>query len=81
MSHTPHELHEEFPGRAARMSLLKASDPAYAALAERYHVVNRAIHRAEAGIEPVSDDHLTGMRRERLHLKDRIRARLGESAA
>ena len=81
LSHTPHELHEEFPGHAARMSLLKATDPAYAALAEQYHDLNRAIHRAETGIEPTSDDHLTAMRRERLSLKDRIRARLGEPAA
>jgi uncharacterized protein YdcH (DUF465 family) len=81
MSHTPHELHEEFPGHAARMTELKATDPAFAALADRYHDLNRAIHRAETDLEPTSDDHLTDMRRERLHLKDRIWARLRESAA
>ncbi len=81
MSHTPHELHEEFPGHAARMTELKATDQAYAALADRYHALNRAIHRAETDLEPTSDDHLTEMRRERLHLKDRIWARLREPAA
>ena len=81
MSHTPHELHAEFPGHAARMTELKATDQAYAALADRYHDLNRAIHRAETDLEPTSDDHLTKMRRERLHLKDRIRARLREPAA
>ena len=81
MTHTPHELHAEFPQEAARLSLLKATDPAFAALAARYHDLNRAIHRAETDVAPTSDDHLGGMRRERLHLKDRIAARLRDAAA
>jgi uncharacterized protein YdcH (DUF465 family) len=80
MSHTPHELHEEFPDHAARMSTLKATDPAFAALADRYHEINRAIHRAETDIEPTSDDHVEAMRRDRMRLKDQIWARLREPA-
>jgi uncharacterized protein YdcH (DUF465 family) len=80
MSHTPHELHEEFPAHAARLSELKSSDTAFATLADRYHEVNRAIHRAETDIEPVSDEHMETMRRERMQLKDRIWLRLREPA-
>lgn len=75
MSHTPHELHEEFPEFAERMRGLQGNAH-YAKLAESYHQVNRAIHRAETHIEPTDDAHLEGMRKERLKLKDEIFAML-----
>jgi uncharacterized protein YdcH (DUF465 family) len=80
MSHTPHELHEEFPAHTARLTELKTTDAAFAAMAERYHEVNRAIHRAETDIEPTSDSHMEELRRTRMQLKDRIWARLREPA-
>ena len=46
----------------------------FAALAERYHVVNRAIHRAESEVEPVSDEHAEELKRQRLALLDEIAA-------
>ena len=76
MSHTPHELAAEFPEHVAKMSALKQSDAHFARLAEAYHEVNRAIHRAEAQIEPVDDQTEQAMRRQRLHLKDEIYAML-----
>jgi uncharacterized protein YdcH (DUF465 family) len=39
-------------------------------LADAYHDVNRAIHRAETVIEPTDDAHLQNMRKERAYLKD-----------
>lgn len=80
MSHTPHELHEEFPSHTARLTALKTQDPEFAAMADRYHEVNRAIHRAETDVEPTSDDHLESLRRDRMKLKDAIWARLREPA-
>lgn len=80
MSHTPHELHEEFPSHTARLTALKTQDPDFAAMADRYHEVNRAIHRAETDVEPTSDDHLESLRRDRMRLKDAIWARLREPA-
>lgn len=80
MSHTPHELHEEFPQQAGQMAALKQSDAHFAKLSEDYHVVNRAIHRAETDVEPTSDDNMQKMRRERLALKDRIASYLREKA-
>ncbi|MEL6315697.1 MAG: DUF465 domain-containing protein [Pseudomonadota bacterium] len=55
MSHTPHELAEDFPEHAERMHDLKMSDPHFARLFDEYHTINRAIHRAETSVEPVED--------------------------
>ncbi|ACL55468.1 YdcH family protein [Methylobacterium nodulans] len=72
MSHVPHELTDEFPGQADRIRALKLADGRFAALVERYHAVNRAVHRMEARIEPVSEETEQGTRRERMRLKDEI---------
>lgn len=80
MSHTPHELHEEFPQQVEQMAALRQSDAHFAKLSDSYHTVNRAIHRAETDVEPTSDDHMQQMRRERLALKDQISAYLREKA-
>lgn len=76
MSHTPHELVEEFPDAVDRIHALKAQDAHFAKLADEYHEVNRRIHRAETDVEPVSDEHQTELRRRRLELKDEIYALL-----
>jgi uncharacterized protein YdcH (DUF465 family) len=74
MSHTPHELAEEFPDDAGAIHALKAEDAHFARLAEAYHEINRSIHRMEALIEPASDETMVEARRQRLHLKDEIAA-------
>jgi uncharacterized protein len=74
MTHTPHELAEDFPEHAARISELKQSDAHFARLVESYHEINRAVHRAETNVEPVSDAAETTMRKRRAALKDEIRA-------
>lgn len=74
MSHVPNELHDEFPEAQARIHTLKASDNHFARLADRYHELNRSIHRAEAEVEPTSDDILEDMKKQRLALKDEIAA-------
>lgn len=80
MSHTPHELPEEFPQHVELIASLRQSDTHFAKLSESYHVVNRAIHRAETDVEPTSDDNIQRMRRERLALKDDIAAYLRQRA-
>jgi len=79
MSHTPHELAEEFPEFAAKLHELKTGNPHFARLADEYHAVNRAIHRAETTVEPISDEAETELRRKRLALKDEIARMLRES--
>ncbi|MDU8926618.1 YdcH family protein [Alisedimentitalea sp. MJ-SS2] len=72
MSHTPHELNDDFPEHAEKIAALKASDAHFAKLSDEYHEINRAVHRAETDVEPTDDVHLTEMRKERAFLKDQI---------
>ena len=72
MSHTPHELSEEFPEFADKMSEMKQSDAHFSKLADEYHEVNRAIHRAETNVEPTDQFNEEDMRKKRAALKDEI---------
>jgi uncharacterized protein YdcH (DUF465 family) len=76
MKNTPHELHEEFPEYAEQIHALKVSDAHFAKLFEEYHEVNRAVHRAETDVEPVSDEHMVELRKQRMTLKDELFALL-----
>ena len=80
MSHTPHELAEDFPGQADLIHDLKMTDGEFRFLAERYHEINRTIHRAETNIEPTDQFHEGDMRKERMRLKDQIAAKLSAAA-
>ena len=71
-AHTPHELQDEFPHDANVLHLLKLADAHFCNLAERYHALNRAIHRIECEVESASDMYLTRLRRQRLALLDEI---------
>jgi len=81
MTHTPHELAEEFPEHTQQLHDLKLSDAHFAKLADEYHEVNRAIHRMETEVEPVDDQTLEEKRKRRLALKDEIAAYLREADA
>ncbi|MFY9629772.1 MAG: YdcH family protein [Methylocystis sp.] len=72
MSHVAHELHEEFPEKAEAIKELKGVNAHFAKIADAYHELNRAIHRMEANVEPVADETLEGLKRQRLTLKDEI---------
>lgn len=76
MSHTPHELTEEFPGLAQKIQDLSASNAHFAKLSERYHTLNREIHRGETDVEPMDDMHLEELKKERLALLDEISSHL-----
>ena len=72
MSHTPHELHEEFPDKLDAISTLKQSDAHFAKLADEYHELNRAVHRAETNVEPMESLAEVDLRKHRAALKDQI---------
>lgn len=72
MSNTPHELHEEFPDHAQKISELKQANAHFAKLADEYHDVNRAVHRAETNVEPIDQLAETDLRKRRAALKDQI---------
>ena len=72
MSNTPHELHEEFPAEADKIHALKVSNTHFARLADEYHEINRQVHRAETGVEPVDQFAEVEMRKKRAALKDEL---------
>lgn len=76
MSHTPHELAEEFPEHAQRIHELKDSDAHFSELVDQYHEVNRTIHRMETEVEPVATHTEEDARKQRVALKDKIAAYL-----
>ena len=80
MSHTPHELAEEFPEHKALMHDLRASDAHFAKISDAYHTTNRAVHLAETDVQPTSDDHIADLRKERMRLKDEVYAYLTSKA-
>jgi uncharacterized protein len=79
MSHTPHELPEEFPDKVDVISALKQSDAHFARLSDEYHEVNRAVHRAETNVEPMEELAEVELRKKRAALKDEIWSLLTKS--
>mgnify|MGYP002634485154 CR=1 FL=1 len=73
MTHTPHELAEEFPEHTARLHELKLSNAHFRHLSDEYHKVNREIHRIESETEAASDAVWEGLKKQRLALADQIR--------
>lgn len=72
MTHTPHELAEEFPDDGEALHQLKVSNAHFGKLADEYHEINRKVHRIESEIEPASDFTLEDLKKKRLVLKDQI---------
>ena len=56
--------------------MLKQVDAHFDRMADRYHALNRRIHRAETNVEPMDDLIMIGLREERGTLKDSIYAML-----
>ena len=79
MSHTPHELHAEFPADVAMLRELKVSDPHYRSLSEQYHEVNREIHRIEAEVDPATDARLEDLKKQRLSMLDEVAEMLAKA--
>ena len=79
MSHVPHELAEEFPDQLDAIHTMKTSNAHFAKLADSYHTVNREIHRIETGVQPSAENHETGLRKQRMALKDEIAGMLRDT--
>ena len=80
MSHVPHELAAEFPEHTALLHELKLSDTHFQRVAERYHEINREIHRIEAEVEAASDFRLEDLKKQRLALLDEVSQMIAKAA-
>ena len=65
-----HPLIIEFPEHKDRIHQLKVSNQHFRKLAFEYEGIDKAIVRAEQGIESLGDDYLETLKKERLLLKD-----------
>lgn len=72
MSHVLHSLHDAFPAEAELLHQLKVSDHHFQTVSDRYHDLNKDIHRIESGVEAASDDHLEALKKQRLALLDQV---------
>ena len=81
MSHTPHELHDEFPDATEALHALKTGNVHFGKLADQYHELNREIHRIDSGIEPASDDRTEQLKKERLAILDKVSVMIEEVKA
>ena len=80
MSHTPHELPADFPDHAERIHVLKTTDEHFARTMAVYHAVNREVHRAETGVEPIAPEAEAVLRKRRAALKDELYRMLTSAA-
>jgi uncharacterized protein len=74
-----HDILHEFPELKEKIHELKISNHHFRKLFDEYHEVDHEIHSIETGAVVVSDDHLTELRKQRVHLKDSIYTMLHES--
>lgn len=74
-----HPLIDEFPEYREEIHNLKSENTHFRNLAHEYEKIDKAIVRAEQGIETVSDDYLEAIKKQRLHLKDQIYSMLKTS--
>lgn len=81
MSHTPHELRDEFPDAVDVLHQLKTGNAHFATLADRYHDVNREIHRIESEVEAASDERAEALKKQRLALLDEISVMVSKAVA
>lgn len=71
-----HPLVKEFPEHRETLHHLKLNDPHFARLATDYEEVDKQIVRIEDSVEAASDQRLEDLKKQRLHLKDQLYARL-----
>ena len=81
MSHTHHELRDEFPDAVDVLHQLKTENAHFSTLADRYHELNREIHRIESEVEAASDSRTEALKKQRLALLDEISGMVSKAAA
>jgi uncharacterized protein len=67
-----HPLISEFPEFKDAIHTLKMNDAHFAKLFNEYHDTDKAVNRAENGVENLGDSALEGLKKVRLSLKDQL---------
>ena len=74
-----HDIDHEFPEYHAKLEVLVAADPEFAAQVTRHDKLDNQIRELEELGMPISDENMEAMKFERAGLKDIIYAKLRQS--
>lgn len=69
-----HDLLHEFPDLEQRISALRASNPDFAALMDEHNALDARVRQIEELGNPVADETIEDLKKQRLHLKDQLYA-------
>lgn len=72
MSHTPHDLAEEFPNHHDAMRDLRRTNAHAARLMDEYAEINETLYRVDSNLNPMSDVESLRLHKQRMMLKDEI---------
>jgi len=72
MSAIHHDLAHELPEFKEKIHQLKLEDNHFSKLFDEYHKVNSDVLRLEAENIPVTDEAFESLKKQRLHLKDKL---------
>lgn len=81
MSHVAHDLHAEFPNDVEILHELKVSDGHFRTVSDRYHDINKEIHRIESEVEAASDERSEELKKQRLLILDEVAAMISKAKA
>jgi len=81
MSHVAHDIATEFPNDTAILHELKLADAHFRASSDRYHEINREIHRIETTVEPASNERLEDLKKQRLAILDDVAQAIARAKA
>ncbi len=72
----PHDLVHEFPELTEKIQLLREQDPSFAQLMDAYNDLDQRVRELEELAQPVADETMEDLKKERLKLKDQLYALL-----
>ena len=72
----PHDLLHEFPELTERIQTMREQDPSFAQLMDAYNDLDQRVRELEELAQPVADETMEDLKKERLRLKDQLYALL-----
>ncbi|HMO16925.1 MAG TPA: DUF465 domain-containing protein [Oligoflexia bacterium] len=80
MSDNNHDLAHEFPEYKESIHQMKTSNVHFRKLFDKYHELNKKIHRSDIREDLLSDQEEEQLKKERLSIKDELYSMLRNSA-
>jgi hypothetical protein len=74
MFNEPHDLFHEFPEYQDKIQVLKSQNSQFAELFNEYHRIDQEVHRIMVEIETPCDLYTEALKKNRVHLKDKLYA-------